>query len=91
MRAVKFTSAIRFARVRPPKALRAVRTTASPLGLHNTVAFAPRSFTTSIPKFRSKENQNMAPKLELKTPKGTRDWDGKNMLLREHIFDTSEL
>lgn len=32
----------------------------------------------------------MAPKggFELKTPKGTRDWDGKNMVLREHIFDT---
>lgn len=34
----------------------------------------------------------MAPKggFELKTPKGTRDWDGKHMVLREHIFDTSK-
>lgn len=32
----------------------------------------------------------MAPKggFELKTPKGTRDWDGKHMVLREQIFDT---
>lgn len=34
----------------------------------------------------------MAPKggFELKTPKGTRDWDGKHMVLREQIFDTSK-
>ncbi|KAM0819298.1 putative histidine--tRNA ligase [Seiridium cardinale] len=28
------------------------------------------------------------PKFDLKTPKGTKDWDGKDMVLREKIFST---
>ena len=27
-----------------------------------------------------------APKFELKTPKGTKDWDGSDMVLRDKIF-----
>ncbi|KAJ2907062.1 histidyl-tRNA synthetase-like protein [Zalerion maritima] len=30
----------------------------------------------------------MAPKFELKTPKGTKDWDGKDMVIRDKIFST---
>ncbi|CAG7555440.1 unnamed protein product [Fusarium equiseti] len=32
----------------------------------------------------------MAPKtkFELKTPKGTKDWEGKDMVIRDHIFNT---
>jgi histidyl-tRNA synthetase len=29
-----------------------------------------------------------APKFEIKTPKGTRDWSGPDMVLREKIFKT---
>ncbi|KAK2611088.1 hypothetical protein N8I77_004464 [Diaporthe amygdali] len=49
----------------------------------------PKAFSTSIPR-RNTELDDMAPKggFELKTPKGTRDWDGKHMVLREQIFDT---
>lgn len=51
---------------------------------------AARSFTTSTPKRNTKPE--MAPaKLELKTPKGTRDWGGEGIILREQIFDTSRL
>lgn len=39
-----------------------------------------------------KNKTKMAPtKLELKTPKGTRDWDGDAIVLREQIFNTSML
>lgn len=45
-----------------------------------------QSLTTSAPK----NNDSMAPaKIELKTPKGTRDWDEDKIILREQIFDTS--
>jgi histidyl-tRNA synthetase len=30
----------------------------------------------------------MAPKFELKTPKGTKDWEGKDMVIRDKIFST---
>lgn len=50
---------------------------------------ASKSFTTSAPKKNTKPN--MAPtKIELKTAKGTRDWGGEGIILREHIFDTSK-
>jgi histidyl-tRNA synthetase len=29
-----------------------------------------------------------APKFELKTPKGTKDWEGKDMVIRDKIFNT---
>ncbi|CAJ2500938.1 Uu.00g037910.m01.CDS01 [Anthostomella pinea] len=29
----------------------------------------------------------MAPKFELKTPKGTKDWEGKDMVVRDRIFN----
>lgn len=28
------------------------------------------------------------PNVPLKTPKGTRDWFGPDVILRDHIFDT---
>ncbi|KAK7739508.1 Cytoplasmic and mitochondrial histidine tRNA synthetase [Diaporthe eres] len=50
---------------------------------------ASKPFGTSIQR-RNTDSDDMAPKggFELKTPKGTRDWDGKHMVLREQIFDT---
>ncbi|KAG5661602.1 hypothetical protein KAF25_005724 [Fusarium avenaceum] len=38
----------------------------------------------------SKTTEEMAPKtkFELKTPKGTKDWEGKDMVIRDHIFNT---
>lgn len=52
---------------------------------------ASKTFATSITA-RNDKSDDMAPKggFELKTPKGTRDWDGKHMVLREQIFDTSK-
>lgn len=51
---------------------------------------ATSNLTTSTRKRNT--NSEMAPaKLELKTPKGTRDWGGEGIILREQIFDTSRL
>ncbi|TPX08938.1 uncharacterized protein E0L32_009642 [Thyridium curvatum] len=46
-----------------------------------------RSFTSSTAR-RSQldDDASMAPKFELKTPKGTRDWAGKDLVVREKIF-----
>lgn len=33
-------------------------------------------------------SSDMAPRFELKTPKGTKDWDGKDMVIRDKIFST---
>lgn len=30
----------------------------------------------------------MAPQFQLKTPKGTKDWEGKDMVIRDRIFST---
>ena len=30
----------------------------------------------------------MAPQFQLKTPKGTKDWEGKDMVIRDKIFAT---
>ncbi|KAI0137026.1 hypothetical protein BJ170DRAFT_604209 [Xylariales sp. AK1849] len=50
----------------------------------------PRTFTTSAAyRFSEAEEPNMAPKppkFELKTPKGTKDWEGKDMVIRDKIF-----
>ncbi|KAH7027503.1 histidyl-tRNA synthetase-like protein [Microdochium trichocladiopsis] len=32
--------------------------------------------------------KDKAPKFELKTPKGTKDWEGKDMVIRDKIFNT---
>ncbi|WYZ34942.1 hypothetical protein EsH8_I_001218 [Colletotrichum jinshuiense] len=49
-----------------------------------------RAFSSSSPPYRSdiEHLPAMAPKskFELKTPKGTKDWFGKDMLIREKIF-----
>ncbi|KAK0126081.1 Cytoplasmic and mitochondrial histidine tRNA synthetase [Cadophora gregata] len=40
---------------------------------------------------RTEEDDEMAPKgqkFELKTPKGTKDWEGKDMVIRDKIFST---
>lgn len=53
---------------------------------------ASQSFSVPASKKNDTNENNMAPaKLELKTPKGTKDWDGKAIILREQIFNTSEL
>ncbi|CAG1997056.1 unnamed protein product [Fusarium graminearum] len=51
--------------------------------------FSP-STTTAPPSTTSQETLEMAPKtkFELKTPKGTKDWEGKDMVIRDHIFNT---
>ncbi|EWG43766.1 histidyl-tRNA synthetase [Fusarium verticillioides 7600] len=45
------------------------------------------STTTTL---ESPTSLEMAPKnkFELKTPKGTKDWEGKDMVIRDHIFNT---
>ncbi|KAK9417077.1 hypothetical protein SUNI508_09095 [Seiridium unicorne] len=57
--------------------------------IHTTT---PRSSTAlSPPSFTEPPDPEMAPKgpkFDLKTPKGTKDWDGKDMVLREKIFST---
>ncbi|KAK6586388.1 hypothetical protein PZA11_001445 [Diplocarpon coronariae] len=48
-----------------------------------------RNFSVTT-KLRS-EDDEMAPKgqkFELKTPKGTKDWEGKDMVIRDKIFST---
>lgn len=94
MRIIRLASAIRSVRPRPPRTPQTLRTSATPLVLDHATFCTPRSFTISVSRLgsdKSNKTDKMAPKIELKTPKGTRDWDGKNMLLREQIFDTSEL
>lgn len=50
---------------------------------------AQRTFSTTIDLSNTKPT--MAPaKIELKTAKGTKDWDGEAIILRDHIFNTSE-
>lgn len=50
---------------------------------------AQRSFSTTIDLPDTKPS--MAPaKIELKTAKGTKDWDGESIILRDHIFNTSK-
>ncbi|CAD6504175.1 BgTH12-05909 [Blumeria graminis f. sp. triticale] len=47
----------------------------------------PRNF--SISKITRETKANMTPqiqKFELKTPKGTKDWQGKDMIIRDNIF-----
>ncbi|KAF3803627.1 Histidine--tRNA ligase [Colletotrichum gloeosporioides] len=49
-----------------------------------------RDFSSSVPVYQNDDHQlpDMAPKskFELKTPKGTKDWFGKDMIIREKIF-----
>ncbi|KAL2288224.1 hypothetical protein FJTKL_04303 [Diaporthe vaccinii] len=86
-RIVTLRNATRAARARPRTLLQVAPF--RPLNPALPVYGASKPFGTSIPR-RSSESDDMAPKggFELKTPKGTRDWDGKHMVLREQIFDT---
>lgn len=88
-RIVTLRNATRAARARPRTLLQVAPF--RPLNPALPVSFASKPFGTSIPR-RNTELDDMAPKggFELKTPKGTRDWDGKHMVLREQIFDTSK-
>ncbi|KAK2626729.1 hypothetical protein QTJ16_003904 [Diplocarpon rosae] len=48
-----------------------------------------RNFSVTVR--RRAEDDEMAPKgqkFELKTPKGTKDWEGKDMVIRDKIFST---
>lgn len=89
-RVVVFRNATRAARAQPRTPLQA-----APFRLLSKpslqVYCASKQFSTSITR-RNTDSDDMAPKggFELKTPKGTRDWDGKHMVLREQIFDTSK-
>lgn len=50
---------------------------------------ALRSLSTSNSRLHT--HSAMAPaKIDLKTAKGTRDWDGEGIILRDQIFETSE-
>jgi histidyl-tRNA synthetase len=37
---------------------------------------------------KDKKSASKRPAFQLKTPKGTRDWMGADIILRDHIFDT---
>ncbi|KAI5867059.1 hypothetical protein GGS23DRAFT_553356 [Durotheca rogersii] len=58
--------------------------------------YALGHFSSRTARFRSThhtpgslpDQPNMAPKFELKTPKGTKDWEGKDMVIRDKIFST---
>ncbi|KAF7559626.1 hypothetical protein G7046_g4528 [Stylonectria norvegica] len=59
------------------------------------VAVAPAAFSrnlhsTSAPRFEPPRSQDEMAKIkfELKTPKGTKDWEGKDMVIRDKIFNT---
>ncbi|KAG6363182.1 hypothetical protein INS49_008278 [Diaporthe citri] len=86
-RIVAFRNAIRAARARPRTLLQVAPF--RPLNPALPGYCASKPFGTAISR-RNPESDDMAPKggFELKTPKGTRDWDGKHMVLREQIFDT---
>lgn len=45
--------------------------------------------TASAPQKKNAKGSAASAKLELKTPKGTRDWGGEGIILREQIFNTS--
>ncbi|QUC20767.1 uncharacterized protein UV8b_05008 [Ustilaginoidea virens] len=62
--------------------LRSFRSSSPPLG-QTTRAFATREQETmATPDAKA----SRAPAVTLKTPKGTRDWSGQDMLLREEVF-----
>lgn len=75
--------------IRPPRRALELsnRTLALCAPFHRTT---PRAFhTTAAGPPDPPEPDNMAPKapkFELKTPKGTRDWDGKDQVIRDGIF-----
>jgi hypothetical protein len=63
--------------------------------LHREITSTPTSTPAPPPSFHatSETTDTMAPKnsakkIELKAPKGTRDWDGTDMVLRDKIFTT---
>lgn len=77
--------------------LRSARSLRPSLAISRSITFAkarilftsPRNF--SITARRKEDDLAMAPKgqkFELKTPKGTKDWEGKDMVIRDKIFST---
>merc|ERR1711964_525152 len=49
-----------------------------------------RNFSVTARR-KTEDDDEMAPKgqkFELKTPKGTKDWEGKDMVIRDKIFST---
>ncbi|KAH8788684.1 histidyl-tRNA synthetase [Diaporthe sp. PMI_573] len=86
-RIVTLRNATRAARAQPRTPLQAAPSRLLKPSL--PVYRASKQFSTSLSR-QNTELDAMAPKggFELKTPKGTRDWDGKHMVLREQIFDT---
>jgi hypothetical protein len=71
--------------------LRLLRTPTIHHRLTRQIAPGPRHFTVSAVHAQT---ETMAPpkdkkgKIELKTPKGTKDWEGKDMVIRDKIFNT---
>lgn len=55
---------------------------------------ADRAFSTSIYRLDRSEHFNMGKDkgdkggFQLKVPKGTKDWEGKDMVIRDKIFST---
>ncbi|KAH9908914.1 hypothetical protein F4778DRAFT_204033 [Xylariomycetidae sp. FL2044] len=59
-----------------------------PMRDYEAAQFSSSATTSSRPQ---QDRPNMAPKppkFELKTPKGTKDWEGKDMVIRDKIFNT---
>ncbi|KAK8021578.1 histidyl-tRNA synthetase [Apiospora arundinis] len=67
--------------------LLATQTTASSIRAAKA-ATTPRAY--SVIAHDDHETDKMAPKqkFDLKTPKGTKDWQGTDMVIRDHIFNT---
>lgn len=64
------------------------------LKAHTTTFTLTRSFTQTIQRKIAQEQYKMGKDkgekggFQLKVPKGTKDWDGKDMVIRNYIFDT---
>lgn len=70
------TSAPTFLRIRPAVLLRAFSV---------YPVFRTRNLNTMPPKGKEPKGKGM---INLKVPKGTKDWEGKDMVIRDKIFNT---
>ncbi|PBP27378.1 histidyl-tRNA synthetase [Diplocarpon rosae] len=76
---------------RSARSLRLIITTSERRLLRPTWTAIENTRKFSVTIRRRAEDDEMAPKgqkFELKTPKGTKDWEGKDMVIRDKIFST---
>ncbi|KAM0738847.1 hypothetical protein ACQRIT_006584 [Beauveria bassiana] len=74
-----------FRSVRPVRLLSYALRPRPPVAVYSSAACF---YSTSLPHDQNTIDMGGKSKFELKTPKGTKDWDGKDMVIRDKIFST---